>query len=59
MAAVMALVLIYAAAIGHAIWFIRRHPTSPKAQFVLLLASLFTAGLVLECLPRGRSSRSF
>jgi hypothetical protein len=52
MAAVMALVFVYALAVGHAIWFIRRHKGSPQAKFALLLLSLFTAGLALERVGR-------
>ena len=52
MAAVIALILVYLAAVAHAVWYIRRHPASPRAKLLLLLASLFTAGLALELIPR-------
>lgn len=57
MAAVMALVFVYFLAVGHAVWFIRRHKGSPKAKFVLLLLSLFTAGLALERVGRARQDQ--
>lgn len=59
MAAVMALILIYAAAVVHAVWVIRRHPASPRAKFVLFLLSLFTAGLLLERLPRSKQNQGW